>query len=515
LQTFIKIISILILALPVCLLANSPYQVASDVFNRLYEVHGHFNPKKPKLQIVKGKKNVARYLKYNNTIELEEAAYLICRGFGKDSLDALAFILGHELIHAVQVNHILPKTSFISYDQIVSSSLEIEQDADIQGIFTSYLAGFKTIDLIPSIIDKMYEVYELKNKHIRGYPSETERKHSYKQVADQANNLIELFLLANQMTRIGEYTVSIQCLEYISRLYQGREIFNNLGINYTLLAMNHTRINSEPFIYPIELDWNIRIKKPKTGRGDDPTETLERIQQMQYFNKAKSYFSTALDLSPKYFLAELNIFSLLIMKGELESAQDFYTNRLRSYSRTSKHKDKFLKIKSANAILLAKTNKPKQAISIWTDLSMDDNKILAHQAQNLSSLQNNKYIFPVYAEECISVPDKQYPELKIKLRDSKTDLWIQLDSENGIEKKSFSNYILYSSVVKGYRQFVVQILDSKSRQKLDIETARLKSLGHNQWIYHCDKESLAVVLDEEKNIQSFIKYYRHKEIPGY
>ncbi len=495
---------------------NSPHRVATTVLDRLYEVHGHFNPNKPKLSVIKAKKNVARYLKYNNTIELEETAYLLCRDFGKDSLDALAFILGHELIHAVQVNNVLPKTSFISYDQTLNSSLEIEQDADIQGIFTSYLAGFKTIELIPRIIDKMYDVYELKNKQIHGYPSEQDRKTSYRHVTNQANELIELFQLANQMTSIQEYTLAIQCLEYISRFYQGREIYNNLGMNYTLLAINHTRLNIENYIYPIELDWNIRIKKPKTGRGDDPLQTLERIQQTQYFNKAKQNFSIALKLSPKYLQAEINIFSLLIMKGELETANNFYKNRLRSYSRNKKLQDEFLKIKSANAILLAKENKSDQALAIWLELLKNPNKIIASQAeQNISKLQSNNYVFPVISEECVPLQSPNLPELSLKLRNTDTDSWIRLDAENGIEKKSFNTYALYSSVVKGYKQFVVQHIPVKIKQQLNVESSKLRSLGNDQWMYHCEKESYVAILDQGKWLQSVIRYYRYKEITGY
>lgn len=486
--------------------------MAQGVFNRLYEVHGHFNPNKPKLEIIPGKKNVARYLKYNNTIQLEEAAYLLCRHFGKDSLDALAFILGHELIHAVQVNNVLPKTSFISYDLTLNSSIEIEQDADIQGIFTSYLAGFKTIQIIPQIIDKMYEVYELKDKIIKGYPTQQERKASYKQVTHQANELIELFQLANEMSSIQEYRMAIQCLEYISRFYQGKEIYNNLGINYTLLALNNTRINLESYIYPIELDWNIRIKKPKTGRGDDPTETLERIEQIKYYNKAKEYFTIALELNPKYLLAEINIFSLLIMKGEYEIAKDFYHKRLRSYSKKTSHKEDFLKIKSANAILLAKTNKSDQAIKIWTDLSSNKNKIVASQAeQNLSSQVNKKYIFQISVEECVPIHTVNQSEYGIKLRNTETDSWIHLDTENGIEKKSFHNYTLYSSLVHNQKQLIIQKIPSRLKNKMDIDPDKLYTLGNDQWIYHCKNESMVAILNDRKELQYVIRYYRFKD----
>ncbi|HQW56659.1 MAG TPA: hypothetical protein PK076_11055, partial [Saprospiraceae bacterium] len=105
------------------------------------------------------------------------------------------------------------------------------------------------------------------DKIIKAYPSKHERKLSAQVVIQQVNDLIELFELANRLTQISAYQSAIPCLEYISKFYQGKEILNNLGVNYVLLGMNVGKLQGDALLFPFELDWNLRIKKPKTGRG--------------------------------------------------------------------------------------------------------------------------------------------------------------------------------------------------------------------------------------------------------
>ncbi len=493
--------------------AGTPPEIAQSVLDKLYKAHGHFSPHKPKLKFVTSKENVASYIKYNNTIQIEEQAYLLCRSFGKDSLSALAFLLGHELIHAIQINNVLPKTSFINYNKSLRSSIEIEQNADIQGIFLSYLAGYHTVDIIPEIIERMYTVYELRTKNIKGYPTEEERKASYKPVIDQANQLIELFKLSNELSVIEEYQTAIQCLEYITRFYQGKEVYNNLGVNYTLMALNFTRRNTETFIYPMELDWNSRIKKPKTGRGEEEMNPIEKIQQQQYFLKAKNYFSLASDLDPNYIVADLNSFCVLIMMNDLKAADQFYRNHLRRFSNKTEQKELFLKIKSANAILLAKKDNTTEAITIWNDLKKEKSDIIATQAnQNLNYLAKNPYLQgPAAVQPCIALNTHDIPGANFKLRNVETHAWIQLDTTNGIEKTRIHNTTVYSSVVNRYTVFTIQKIPIPRNQKPEIDKGHLVSLGNNQWICRCKKENEAFILNEDGEVVIKLRYQYFKE----
>jgi hypothetical protein len=507
-------VHILLWITPCFLGATNPHETAQSVLDKLYKIHGHFNPNKPKLEITKGNQNIAMYLKSKNTIQLEEQAYQLCQSFGRDSLDALAFILGHELIHALQINNELPKTSFISYDKSYKSSLQIEQNADVQGIFVSYLAGYKTIQLIPLIIEKMYTRYGLRDKKIKGYPTEEERKQSNKIVIQQANELIELFNLANQMTVVEGYQTSIQCLEYIAKYYQGKEVYNNLGINSALMALNSTKRNTESFIYPIELDWNSRIKKPKTGRGEEDLDPLEKLAQLQWFRKAKDNFALASELDPDYHLADLNLFTVLIMMDDLKNARDFYNKYLKSQINKTTLNDLPLKIKLANAILNAKMNNTNEAIKIFADLSKVKNTIISTQAQqNLAYLLKSKP-GPMKKSEnqCPYADFRNIPEYAIKLRSVDTENWIALDSIYTLKKKKINNSTFYSSLANDLKLTKIQVIPLQSAIKLDIGALTLQSFGNNQWIFHCRKENEAYILNELNEVVTIIRYHHYNEV---
>jgi tetratricopeptide (TPR) repeat protein len=509
-----KIPLLICLSVPALMLvAGNPQFTAQAVLDKLYKINGHLNPLKPKIEIVNAKQNVAVYIKAKNTIQLEEQAYQLCRSFGADSLNALAFIIGHELIHAIQTNQVLPKTSFISYDQSSRSSLAIEQDADIQGIFLSYLAGFKTIRMIPEIIEKMYTVYELRSKNIRGYPTETERKNAYKTVISQAGDLIELFDLSNQLTIIEEYEASILCLEYISKFYQGKEILNNLGINYTLQALNYTGRNPDLYIYPLELDWNTRFKKPKSGRGDEVIDPIEKLAQLQLYTRAKEYFKLAGNMDHLYYKATLNSFALLVIMGEYTQASEFYKKELRTLDRRS-DQDFFQKIRLVYAILSAKQNKKTEAANILTELLQNNNPQIAMQAKlNLNALNQYSPLHTKKIENTCLAPDLNTSSVyQTKLRSVETEKWLSIDSFTRIERKQTHNTIFYGLYVNDRRILKLQKMEISDIEPLLAVKDKIISLGNNLWIYACKKEKEAYILNESMELVSVIRYHHYKEI---
>lgn len=515
-NVFVKIPAVFLMVISCCQVSyadSSPEMIAQQVLDKLYKAHGNFRAQKPRLSYKTSNENVARYLKYNNTIELEDQAYKLCRSFGKDSLDALAFILGHELIHATQLNNTLPKTSFISYDKSLKSTLEIEQNADIQGIFVSHLAGYNTLRIIPELISKMYSVYGLRNKEIKGYPTEEERKSSYKPVIEQASALIELFKLSNEFSIIEEYEISIQCLEYITRYYQGQEVYNNLGVNYALRGLNFTVQNSEGFIYPLELEWNSRIRKPKSGRGEEDLDPLIKIQQLQMFTKAKDYFTLASQLDPGYALPELNLFCVLIIMNDFKNAKDYYTRELRTRNIAKISGNYNFKIKSAYAILLAKMNNIAEAKTIFQSLETSKDPILSTQAQqNLGFLEKGKYNWKNHVDDHCNLADlSDISELQVKLRNVNTKEWIQLDSTYRIEKHIAGNTRFYTHYTEDYKTFTLQKTDLLEKRNLKFKPVPVHSLGNHLWIYHCKKEKAAFLLNEQLELTSIIRYYQFRE----
>ncbi|MGB3085257.1 MAG: hypothetical protein WBB21_11110, partial [Saprospiraceae bacterium] len=97
---FLWIISIL--SIPVLGIASNPQKTAQKVLHKLYMANGNFQRKIPTIELINQQQNIAVYIKKKNLIQLEIKAFQLCSSFGKDSLDALAFILSHELVHAIQ-----------------------------------------------------------------------------------------------------------------------------------------------------------------------------------------------------------------------------------------------------------------------------------------------------------------------------------------------------------------------------------------------------------------------------
>ncbi|MFZ1422292.1 MAG: hypothetical protein WAS55_00595 [Saprospiraceae bacterium] len=503
---FLWIISIL--SIPVFGIASNPQKTAQKVLHKLYMANGNFQRKIPTIELINQQQNIAVYIKKKNLIQLEIKAFQLCSSFGKDSLDALAFILSHELVHAIQPSNNVDETSFISYHKSFKSSLEIERNADIQGIFISYLAGYKTIHMLPEIIERMYTIYQLKDKIIKGYPTELERKTAAEIVISQANKLIELFELANELHAISQFQYAIQCLEYISKYYHGKEIYNNLGINYLLLGINIPSKQLESFVYSIELDFNIRIKKPKPARGDDYIDPLEILEQQQHFRKAKDYFQKAKKLDPQYYHADLNQFSTYIMLNEISNAQQYYNDHLKLIkSKDVNFTDKLLLTKG---ILSAKTTHKQEAITIWTSLLNSKDLILRSQAkQNLISINVLTSLKNTHEQNnCQDFIPIDINNAKLNIQSTPTEEWIQMDTSFQLRKKQLMNSTLYSFVEDGFMHLNIHRINLNSNPKINTKDKTFISFGNKLRIMNCPNENTAYIVNEQELVKYILRYYK-------
>jgi len=75
------------------------YQTAKKVFDQLVQARGDFQMRPPKFIMSDAERQVAIARPRKAEITLELKAYEVCRSMGKDSLNALAVLLSHELIH--------------------------------------------------------------------------------------------------------------------------------------------------------------------------------------------------------------------------------------------------------------------------------------------------------------------------------------------------------------------------------------------------------------------------------
>lgn len=158
------------------------------VFNQLISVYGSAKPQ-PKLEFVKKGKLPVQPARYSPKpipkIEIDVALYKICQTFGKDSLNALAVVLSHELTHYYNDHTFCSDYAFANFKsnaQLQSkigqasynARIEKESEADIKGFFYAAAAGFQPHGLQGLLIGKVYAAYKLADIQ-KGYPSRQER----------------------------------------------------------------------------------------------------------------------------------------------------------------------------------------------------------------------------------------------------------------------------------------------------------------------------------------------------
>ncbi len=304
-------------------LANLPInQMAEEVLRQLYEATANYQVEMPGIEIVHTEDKIAGYSHRRNIISIEEKAIGVCRTFGKDSLAAMAFIIGHELAHAYQRNENEHEniTNFLAYDKHFHTSVREEKLADIQGAFSAYLAGYDASGFLSALIEEIYRTYDLIGQQLYGYPALEERIQTSNEVELIVDSLIQIFESANYLTALGHYQIAVKYYEYILQFYMGREIFNNLGVLNLHIAINVSGKNVDPFYLPFELDFESRLDKT---RAEELTFEEQMIRRA-YLNKAMEYFDCVTQYDDSYFPAQLNQLCALLLSEDYMGALSFF-----------------------------------------------------------------------------------------------------------------------------------------------------------------------------------------------
>jgi hypothetical protein len=311
--------------MPILKLAPSEQETAAKVLAKLFVAAGQPNVKQPTVKITSENKKVAAYYPKNNSIFLDQKAWDICRSMGKVSLDALAFILGHELAHAFQKEVRLQKqtTNFLSYDKAYAQAIRTEKVADIQGVFTAFLAGYRPGEVVPVLLRRLYEAYLLTGRQLTGYPTLEERSRSADEVLDIVGVLVDLYETTNYLIVAKQYELASVNYEYIRQYYQGREISNNLGVLYLLTAMEYYLPATDRYVYPVEIDNTTPLKKLEKARGGYDLSPTERLLRNRLIEKAIASFREALLLDKNYRAAQLNLICALNLVEKPQEALDF------------------------------------------------------------------------------------------------------------------------------------------------------------------------------------------------
>lgn len=300
-------------------LANThyKYKVIAEVLNKVAKAKGD-NRAVPQLIVRKTQKDIAVFFPGGsaNTILVEEKVYDICTTLGKDSLNALACVIGHELGHYYE-NHAggFGYADKYSKDLSVSQRLELERQADKFGLFYGMIAGYDTYHILPIILTKIYDRYG-KGDIISGYPSKNDRVAVAKEALFNNQQLGTVYDAGQWLYAIQAYDFAEQCFRYLLNHFPSKETHNNLGVIYLQKSVAKHKIEENYFAYPFEFDIKNRLLKSL-----DTTQIMTRsLGEKEYIAKAIRHFEEAIRLDEFYETAYINLSGAYSLDGNQESA---------------------------------------------------------------------------------------------------------------------------------------------------------------------------------------------------
>ena len=269
----------------------------------------------------------------------------LCRNLGADSLDALAYVLAHEIGHK-ENNHFFAKEFGSAYastewgQQIRSAYDTIkhigyyETQADEFGLFLSYNAGYNTFNVAQKVIDGVYSEYGLPDE-LPGYPSKDFRKEQAVIARNKVEKLIPVFEVGTYLSMLAapylsedKMTImesSANCFDHIiDQKIKTIEIYNNLGVTMLNMAIE---ISPERIRYglPIELDFQSRLHiagSKGTGMGPGGGNSEEKQFKLfeEYIYYAIDYFDQCLKMDRNYTKAQINLASANFLLNEYEES---------------------------------------------------------------------------------------------------------------------------------------------------------------------------------------------------
>lgn len=332
-------------------------ETAEKILSDLYEsTGGNVQVDQPVIVISEDEESMAAYSRRRNEIRLERKALDVCESFGEDAENALAFLIGHELIHCFQ--EAKGTTNFLA-DSHSSGDPEGEKIADIRGAFTAKMAGYDPSNIVADLIDGLYDAYSLKNESMSAYPPLEVRQATAEYVMAHTDTLWHIFQTGNYMAALQEYELAIKSYSYILQYYSGKETYNNLGLLYAKQALTFSGKNTDPFLYPFEMDTKSRLANPRSEDLSAP----EQEARQQYIDQANRYFKRAKEIDPYYVPAHLNQLSVLSMNGDNEEViRLFQKGKIETFLRKSKadsRERESIRLTVANAYALSSIQDPK------------------------------------------------------------------------------------------------------------------------------------------------------------
>lgn len=234
----------------------------------------------------------------------------LIRNFGKDSSNALAHVLGHELAHVILRQNDLMTTgsgyASVEFNRSVKNIKKIFQDslferqADEFAALYAHIAGYKTTGLGSILLDSIYKRFNLTDAKLKRYPTLKERKEIV-QFSERKMKTLKQFYDASILCAISEnYELSEAFNKaIILENFPSREIHNNIGVTLLMKGISLLDTLEFPYHFPIALDLNTRLN---TLQERAITKDAE-----EYLKEAQDRFTKAISCSQNYHVAWLNL----------------------------------------------------------------------------------------------------------------------------------------------------------------------------------------------------------------
>ena len=306
---------------------SADYQTIKPIYDRLVLAFGETRqaPKLEILSIAGNSRTIASYIP-NPTpiIRIDQTVIDLCRTFGRDSANALAIVLSHELAHYYRQHEFCSEFAFAMRGTNLSQQLKLaskdqklvnESQADNVGLFVLQVAGFQSGGLHERLIDAIYKKYALPD-NVSGYPSRQERKLIAQKAEREINTLYPVFLTANFSLLRGDYETASQCYTLLLQKFPSRELLNNAGVCQLHYALYKTDKYEMPFALPVELDGQSRLQIATTRSGWNQDDVVAK----QALAEARRYFEEAIRKDPAYTPAYINLACCHLLAQNYEAA---------------------------------------------------------------------------------------------------------------------------------------------------------------------------------------------------
>jgi predicted Zn-dependent protease len=344
------------------------------VFNQLVSFYGSAKPA-PELLVDKYVLPASYKPNPNPTIKVDIKLYKLCQTFGKDSLNALAVVLSHELTHYYNDHTFCSDYAFANFKSNAelqkkigqasfSSKIEKESEADIKGFFYTLAAGFNPHGLQGKLIEKIYTAYNLADVQ-KGYPTKKERIEIANKAEKTAMQLYEHFKNGLIALENKQYEQAIEYFNKANSQVPFRENWNNIGVAYARKALalkvpsKSEDDNPKRFLYPLEVENKSRLQNETTRSIDDTSELIESL-----LYEAQKAFDKALQLDPSFHKSRINLACVFDLLSKHNSAIAEITEKLPKEVQETSEAKRILAIAYWNA------DREDKADKIWRELKL-------------------------------------------------------------------------------------------------------------------------------------------------